>query len=48
VDTADVYSRGESEVIVGKALKGRDAVVLATKFGRVGPPAVGDGSGPSR
>jgi aryl-alcohol dehydrogenase-like predicted oxidoreductase len=33
VDTADVYSQGESEVIVGKALKGRrDAVVLATKF----------------
>jgi aryl-alcohol dehydrogenase-like predicted oxidoreductase len=32
VDTADVYSRGESEEIVGKALKGRrDAVVLATK-----------------
>ncbi|MBO3751152.1 aldo/keto reductase [Streptosporangiaceae bacterium NEAU-GS5] len=34
VDTADVYSGGESEVIVGKALKGRrDEVVLATKFG---------------
>jgi aryl-alcohol dehydrogenase-like predicted oxidoreductase len=33
VDTADVYSGGESEVIVGKALKGRrDDVVLATKF----------------
>src|SRR4051812_8846908 len=33
VDTADVYSAGESEEIVGKALKGRrDAVVLATKF----------------
>src|ERR1700712_2024593 len=33
VDTADVYSRGESEVILGKALKGRrDEVVLATKF----------------
>jgi aryl-alcohol dehydrogenase-like predicted oxidoreductase len=33
VDTADVYSLGESEVIVGKALKGRrDEVVLATKF----------------
>ena len=32
VDTADVYSRGESEKIVGKALKGRrDRVVLATK-----------------
>ena len=34
VDTADVYSRGESEEIVGKALVGRrDEVVLATKFG---------------
>jgi len=33
IDTADVYSRGESEQIVGKALaKGRrDSVVLATK-----------------
>src|SRR6188472_3947004 len=32
IDTADVYSRGESEEIVGKALKGRrDSVVLATK-----------------
>jgi aryl-alcohol dehydrogenase-like predicted oxidoreductase len=32
VDTADVYSRGESEEIVGRALKGRrDDVVLATK-----------------
>jgi aryl-alcohol dehydrogenase-like predicted oxidoreductase len=34
IDTADVYSRGESEEIVGKALAGgrRDHVVLATKF----------------
>jgi aryl-alcohol dehydrogenase-like predicted oxidoreductase len=33
VDTADVYSRGESETIVGKALAGgrRDDVILATK-----------------
>ncbi|MEV0315033.1 aldo/keto reductase [Nonomuraea fuscirosea] len=32
VDTADMYSNGESEEIVGKALKGRrDEVVLATK-----------------
>jgi aryl-alcohol dehydrogenase-like predicted oxidoreductase len=34
VDTADVYSRGESEEIVAKALAGgrRDDIVLATKF----------------
>jgi aryl-alcohol dehydrogenase-like predicted oxidoreductase len=33
IDTADVYSRGESEEIVGKAIKDkRDDVVLATKF----------------
>jgi aryl-alcohol dehydrogenase-like predicted oxidoreductase len=33
LDTADVYSHGESEEIVAKALKGRrDRVILATKF----------------
>ena len=33
IDTADVYSAGESEEIVGKALVGRrDNVVVATKF----------------
>ena len=33
IDTADVYSQGESEVIVGKALANgrRDEVILATK-----------------
>jgi aryl-alcohol dehydrogenase-like predicted oxidoreductase len=39
IDTADVYSHGESEEIVGKALAGgrRDDVFLATKFhGQVG------------
>ena len=42
IDTADVYSRGESEEIVGKALEGgrRDHVVLATKVhGRMGDDA---------
>ncbi len=39
IDTADVYARGESEEIVGKALAGgrRDNVILATKVhGRMG------------
>ncbi|MGH2858673.1 MAG: aldo/keto reductase [Solirubrobacteraceae bacterium] len=39
IDTADVYSRGESEEIVAKALAGgrRDGVVLATKVhGKMG------------
>jgi aryl-alcohol dehydrogenase-like predicted oxidoreductase len=32
VDTADVYARGESEEILGRALQGRrDSIVLATK-----------------
>jgi aryl-alcohol dehydrogenase-like predicted oxidoreductase len=35
VDTADAYSHGASEEVVGKALKGRrDSVVLATKLSR--------------
>ena len=41
IDTADVYSQGESETIVGKALAGgrRDGVILATKFhGPMGVP----------
>jgi aryl-alcohol dehydrogenase-like predicted oxidoreductase len=35
IDTADGYSAGESEVILGKALAGgrRDSIVLAVKFG---------------
>jgi aryl-alcohol dehydrogenase (NADP+) len=33
IDTADVYSHGESEQIVGQAIKGRrDNLVIATKF----------------
>ncbi|HEY8417525.1 MAG TPA: aldo/keto reductase, partial [Limnochordales bacterium] len=40
VDTANVYGRGNSEIIVGKAIKGRrDEIVVATKFSR----PVGDG-----
>ena len=39
VDTADIYSSGESETLLGKALAGkRDKVVLATKVrGRTSP-----------
>jgi aryl-alcohol dehydrogenase-like predicted oxidoreductase len=35
IDTADGYSAGESEVIIGEALGGgrRDSVILATRFG---------------
>jgi len=38
IDTADVYSQGESEEIVGRAIKGkRDDIVLASKFhGQIG------------
>src|SRR4051812_44856168 len=33
IDTADTYSHGEAEVIVGKAIADRrDGIVLATKF----------------
>jgi aryl-alcohol dehydrogenase-like predicted oxidoreductase len=41
IDTADVYSNGESETMLGKALSGRrDQVVLATKVrGRMGKGA---------
>src|ERR1700726_2590577 len=48
VDTADVYSRGESEEIVGRALKGRrDDIVLATKFAlSTGPDANQAGGSP--
>jgi aryl-alcohol dehydrogenase-like predicted oxidoreductase len=48
LDTADVYSRGESEEIVGKAMKGRrDDVVLATKFSLpMGPDANQRGGSP--
>jgi aryl-alcohol dehydrogenase-like predicted oxidoreductase len=32
-DTADVYGAGHSERLLGQALKGRDDVVISTKFG---------------
>jgi len=36
LDTADIYSYGENEVLVGKAIRGlREKVLLATKFGIV-------------
>jgi aryl-alcohol dehydrogenase-like predicted oxidoreductase len=42
IDTADVYSRGESEEIVGKALEGRrDEVVLATNHPAVTAAIIG-------
>ena len=44
IDTADVYGRGASETILGKALEGkRDGVVLATKVrGNMGPDTYRD------
>ena len=50
IDTADIYSQGESEVIVGKALAGgrRDNVVLATKvWGQMGVPFREPGGDPN-
>lgn len=48
IDTADGYAGGESEVILGKALKGRrDSVVVATKFFNPMGPGPND-SGMSR
>ena len=46
IDTADGYSAGESEEILGEALAGgrRESVVLAVKFG----VPFGDGPQPSR
>ncbi len=42
VDTADMYSGGKNEELVGRALKGiRDQVILASKFGNMRLP---DGS----
>src|SRR5262245_29921026 len=47
IDTANVYVRGESEEVVGRAIKDRrDAVVLATKgFGSIGEGANTTGLG---
>lgn len=37
VDTANAYGQGRSETIVGKAIAGRDDIVISTKvFGRMG------------
>jgi aryl-alcohol dehydrogenase-like predicted oxidoreductase len=50
IDTADVYSLGESEVIVGQALAGgkRDNVILATKFhNQMGVPIGQPGGDPN-
>ena len=52
IDTAEAYSNGESEEIVGKALKGcRDSVVLATKAAgrpRAGSPVHAAPGNPNR
>jgi aryl-alcohol dehydrogenase-like predicted oxidoreductase len=50
IDTADVYSQGESETIVGEALRGRrDDVILATKFhGPMDVPMGAPGGDPNK
>ena len=50
IDTADIYSQGESETIVGKALRGRrDDVILATKFhGPMDVPMGASGGDPNK
>src|SRR3984957_12211178 len=43
IDTADFYSNGEAEGIIGKSIAGRrDEVVLATKYFSPMPGAGGD------
>lgn len=45
IDTADAYSQGESEEIIGKAIAGRrDQVLIATKFGQQLEPVNGRGA----
>jgi aryl-alcohol dehydrogenase-like predicted oxidoreductase len=34
-DTANVYGTGQGELVLGRALKGRDDMVVATKFGNL-------------
>lgn len=43
IDTADVYSDGMSEKAVGRAVKGRDDVYIATKCGRQIAPHLSEG-----
>lgn len=47
-DTADAYAEGQSELLLGRALKGkRDAAIIATKVGfRTGKPLVQAGLSP--
>ena len=48
-DTADIYSRGRSEEILGRALgRRRDEAVIATKFGIVRDPAMRSACGTKR
>ncbi|MDH4112534.1 MAG: aldo/keto reductase [Actinomycetota bacterium] len=44
-DTADIYGDTQAETFLGRALEGRrDRVVLATKFGKRGDPAITGGA----
>jgi aryl-alcohol dehydrogenase-like predicted oxidoreductase len=48
LDTADIYGDTQSEVFLGRILRGRrDQVVLATKFGKEGSPGLTGGASTS-
>src|SRR6266545_7882602 len=38
LDTADIYGVGRNEELVGRAIRGRDQVIVATKFGNIRNP----------
>ncbi len=41
LDTADIYGMGHNEELVGRAIRGRGDVIIATKFGNVRGPKGG-------
>src|SRR6266576_5756258 len=45
IDTGDFYGRGHNELLIARALKGRDrdSLLLSAKFGALRDPTVGSG-----